>query len=108
MNKIISELTKDAKGVKLQRATILAEEMQTEQDEIIREITVRNGALEMKLLNLSDLSPEDTYSLRPGGEAFNAKNWARETQNTKVELLNVQAELKLAEETNAEWFVDGD
>jgi len=106
MSKFVSNLVKDSKGIKQQRAEILAEETKNEQDDLVREITKRKRDLEIKLLNLTDLSPDNTYSLKPGGEGFNPKSWVREIQNTKIELLNIAVELKAANETTAEWFGD--
>lgn len=106
MSKFVTNLVKDAKGIKQQRAEILAEETKNEQDDLVREITKRKRELEIKMLNLVDLSPDNSYSLKPGGNDYNAKSWVKEMQNTKVELLNVTVELQAAQETSKEWFSD--
>lgn len=107
-NKFINNLVKDAHGIKQQRAEILAEETKYEQEEIVRNLAKEKRALETKLVAMTDLSPDNTYSLRPGGDGFNPKQWVREMQNVKVALLNKEVELQLAEETLEEWFGDAE
>lgn len=106
MNKFEKSLVKDAKGIKEQRAKILGEETRIEHEEIVREILKRKRELEVKLLNLVDLSPENTYTLRPGGEKYDPKLWAREKQDIGIALLNIEVELEVANRTTKEWFSD--
>ena len=104
MNKFAKNLTKDAKGIKEQRAKILAEDTKNEQDDLVRNLNREKRELEITLLNLTDLSPDNTYSLKPGGDKFNAKTWVKEMQDTKIAILNKTVEIKTAEETLKEWF----
>lgn len=108
MNKFEKNLVRDSQGIKEQRARILGEESRIEHEEIVREINKRKRDLEVQLLNLVDLSPENTYSLRPGGDKYNPKQWAREKQDIGVALLNIEVELKVANATTLEWFTESD
>ena len=108
MSKFVSNLVKDAKGIKEQRAKILAEDTKNEQEDLVRRLTREKRDLEVKLLNLTDLSPDNTYSLKPGGDKFDAKSWVKEMQSTKIDILNKTIELQTAEETLKEWFKDGE
>ena len=58
----------------------------------------------MKIANLTDFAPETTDSLRPGDKNWDAAEWARELQETKEQLYDVNIQLKLANETYEEYF----
>lgn len=98
-------LAQDPSQALSQRSFILFEDTKSEQEELLRTLRAEKRVLDMKILNLVDLSPENRDSLRPGGEKFSSKNWVKEMQNVKIQLLNKQVEIQAAEETLEEWFL---
>lgn len=106
MSKFVKNLVQDAKGIKEQRAKILAEDTKIELETLINQLRKDKRELDVKILNLTDLSPDNTYSLKPGGDNFNAAKWVDEMQDAKIALLNKQVELYTAEETYNEWFTE--
>jgi len=106
MSKFVKNLVKDSKGIKEQRAVILANEAKNAQEDLTRRLIREMDILKVKMLNLEDMSPENDYSLRPGGKGFNAATWVAEVQATKVAILNKEVELKLALATTEEWFAE--
>lgn len=104
MSKFVKNLVQDEVGIKQQRASILAEETKNCQEDLVRDLQREKRNLETKLLNLTDLSPDNTYSLKPGGESFSAQKWVKEMQDTKVKLMNIDIELEVAQNTLKEWF----
>ena len=48
--------------------------------------------------------PNSELSLRVVRKEFDTNQWAEDTQNVKVELLNNEIELATAQETYDEWF----
>ena len=59
----------------------------------------------MKLAKLDDLNPDTTVSLNVS-DNFNPDTWASEMQNTKVALVLVNGELKVAQETMKDYFTE--
>lgn len=106
MSKFVNNLVKDAKGIKEQRAIILANAAKNAQEDLTRNLQRELDILKEKMLNLEDMSPDNTYSLRPGGKDFDPTRWVTEVQKTKVAILNKTIELKVANETTAEWFAE--
>lgn len=104
MNKFQSNLTKDVSGIKKQRAEIISAAVESEHEEILRELYNKKRQIITELLNLEDLSPENTFSLKPGGENFDAKIWVRKNHQLNLELLEVEVEIKIAEDTKKKWF----
>ncbi len=103
-NKFEKNLTLSHKDIRGKRATAIAEDVKIAQEDIIRELSDNKRALNRKLLDLEDLSPDNELSLHPGRKDFNAKLWAKEVQDTKVALVLTEQKLKIAEETLAEYF----
>lgn len=106
MNKFVSDLVKDASGIKKQRAIALGKETADAQIDLIRALEKELRVLENEFLNLTDLSPENEFDLRPTSKNFNAVIWAQSIQNNKIAKMNVQIQLDAALETQEEYFTD--
>lgn len=106
MNKFVTGLVQDAPGIKKQRAISTGKEAADAQIDLIRELEKEKRILENELLNLTDLSPENEYDLRPTAKNFNATAWCKKLQEIKVSLLEVQIQLNVAFGTQKEWFAD--
>jgi len=64
----------------------------------------RRDALELDLLNLTDLSVETNDSLRPGSKNFNAGKWVEEVCAITKELALLNDDIAIAQEVNTEYF----
>ncbi len=61
-------------------------------------------AIEIKILDLTDLSVETKDSLRPGDKNFNATAWVEELCALSLEQALLEQELEVAEAVQAEYF----
>ena len=106
MNKFVSNLTASNKAIKEARAKMVSEDAIDAQAELVRDLGKSKRELERKLAQLSDMSPDSELSLKVVKDTFNAEEWVKEIQTTKVAIANKTIELQLAEETFQEWFVE--
>ena len=106
MNKFAQILTKTHKGILESRATNLAAQAQLEQEALVSAKKRRYLQLDQDFNSLTDLSPDSTTSLKPGGTGkdFNAAVWVEKLHNLQVERLEAKIELEVAENTYATWF----
>lgn len=58
----------------------------------------------MEISKLTDLAPDTSYSLKPGGDKFDAATWVEQLHKTKLKLSLKEIELKSAQEIVNEWF----
>ncbi len=108
MNKFETGLVQDAKGIRKQRAAALGKATADAQIDLIRDLEKEKRLLDSKLMDLTDLSPENEYDLRPTAKNFDPTTWVKALQNVKVELLNVEIQLEVANDTFDEWFGDAE
>jgi hypothetical protein len=106
MSKFAKLLSQDSKSTLSQRAQILAEEAVAEVEDFINKIKKEKRELTNQILNLTDLAPENTYSLRPGSKEFKAKEWVAELHQCRMDLALKEIELKEAQAIYDEWFGD--
>jgi hypothetical protein len=104
MSKFVTNLVQDAEGIKKQRADILASETSDAQTDLIKDLEKQKRELNKELMNLTDLSPENAFDLRPGGANYNAVNWVERMQTIQEDLMEIQIRLNIALATQKEWF----
>lgn len=104
MNKSQELLKLSNKEIRQGRAKMTLDEMKFQQEEVIRTLESKKRAINIKLLELSDISRDSQFSLNFVKKDFSAKKWAEDTQQMKVDLLNIEVELAAATETYKEWF----
>ena len=104
MSKFAKLLSQDSKSTLSQRAKILAEDTVSEVEDFINRIKKEKRDLTNQILNLTDLAPENTYSLRPGSKEFDAKKWVAELHQCRMDLALKEIELKEAQAIYDEWF----
>jgi hypothetical protein len=66
----------------------------------------QKDALELQILNLTDLSVETRDSLRPGDKNFNATAWVNELCGKTLELALLEQEIAVVEAVNEEYFTE--
>lgn len=91
-------------AIKETRAKQLAEDTILEVDAFITALRRELSKLNNKLTSLTDLAPDNTYSLRPGSKDFDASKWMNELHETKMDRKLKGIELEVAMEIKNEWF----
>lgn len=104
MNKFKKLLSQGNDGIYERRVDALATQAEIAQQAIVNKLKQEKSKLEIELINLTDLSPETSDSLRPGSKNWNAQEWAKNVQRVKQELHTIGIQLDLAEETYEEYF----
>lgn len=108
MGKFEKMLSASDSAIKETRAKQLAEETILEVDTFINNLKRDISKLNNKLTSLTDLAPDNTYSLRPGSKDFDANKWMIELHETKMDKKLKAIELEVAMEIKNEWFESED
>ena len=103
-NKFIKLISDNGSGTLIRRAETISTAAEVAQQNIVNQLKQQKSQLEMKVINLTDFAPETTDSLRPGDKDWDAAKWAKELQETKEQLYDINIQLKIAEETYNEFF----
>jgi hypothetical protein len=103
-NKFITTISASNSAIKTQRATALSKEVQLEAESLVNSLKRELFQLENEVMNMTDLAPSNTYSLRPGNEGFNAQEWVKNLHQAKLSIQLKELELKEAEAIYNEWF----
>jgi len=106
MGKFKNELSASDKTIKEKRAKMLEDTTVIEVESFLQNLKREKLLLNNKLNNLTDLAPDNTYSLRPGSKDFNAGEWVKELHSTKMEIALKDVELSEAQSIYDEWFSD--
>ena len=104
MNKFEKMISASSSETLGKRGRILAETTISELEAFISVLKSEKRGLETKILDLTDLSPENTYDLRPGGKNFNAKTWVASLHETRMDIALKLIELEEAQAMFTEWF----
>ena len=88
------------------RAAQLATSAEIAQQNLVNALKQERTNIELRIASLTDLAPDSTDSLRVGSKDWDAVKWVKDLQKAKQELYNINIQLKLAEETFNEYFVD--
>ena len=105
--KFITNLTLTHSKIKEKRASLLSDDVQAEQNRLIDDLKDKKRKLERELLNIEEMYPNSTTSLKVG-EGVDPKVWVADMQRTKISLIDVQIQLTIANETTNEWFNEND
>jgi hypothetical protein len=103
-NKFITNLSASDSSIKETRATLLSKGASIAANALVQRIETEKLALEMEISKLTDLAPDTSYSLKPGGDKFDAATWVEQLHKTKLKLSLKEIELKSAQEIVNEWF----
>lgn len=104
MSKFVTMLSASNQDIKSSRAEMIAEETVIEVNQFVSILKKEKMLLKNKIVKLTDLAPDNTYSLRPGGKDFNPTKWVQELHQTKMDLKLKEIELAEAESILTEWF----
>ncbi len=103
-NKFIKLISDNGNGTLIRRAETISTAAEVAQQNIVNQLKQQKSQLEMKVINLTDFAPETTDSLRPGDKDWDAAKWAKELQETKEQLYDINIQLNIAEDTYNEFF----
>lgn len=104
MNKFAKTLAASNAEIKETRAKALSDSTVLEVESFIQNLKREKLQLNNKLNNLTDLAPDNTYSLRPGSTDFNPSAWVKELHKTRMDIKLKSIELEEAEAIYNEWF----
>jgi hypothetical protein len=102
--KFASAIVASDKNIKDARAAIIEKGAKRAAENLVRSLEDEVDELEVSILNLTDLAPDTTYSLRPGGKDFDAEGWVSKLHEAKLEIALKKIELGQAEDILKEWF----
>lgn len=103
-NKFITNLSASDASIKETRATLLSKGASIAANALVQRVETEKLALEMEISKLTDLAPNNSYSLKPGGDDFDAASWVNTLHKTKLKLNLKEIELKAAQAIVDEWF----
>jgi hypothetical protein len=106
MNKFTELISTNGNDVLKRRAESIATNAKIAQQNLLNGFKQRESELKLKIINLTDLAPDSTDSLRPGDKDWNPNQWVEDLQDAKQELYSVQIAIKLAQETYDEYFTE--
>lgn len=106
MSKFANMLSADSSATLGNRAKNLADSAVLEVESFIANLRKEKLQLNSKLNDLTDLAPENTYSLRPGSADFNPAKWVRELHQTRMDIALKEIELAEAQAIYNEWFAE--
>ncbi len=104
MSKFAKTLASSNADIKEARATALSESTVLEVESFIQNLRREKSKLKNKLTDLTDLAPDNTYSLRPGSKEFKPAEWMKELHKTRMDIKLKEIELEEAEAIFNEWF----
>ena len=108
MKKFMEMLTNSSEAIKSKRGGIITTATENKQLQLINTITDEINECELQLERLTDISPENTYSLRPGGDNFDPNEWVLGVHNLKIDIYEKKITLEIAMKTYEEWFGEKD
>lgn len=106
MSKFERDLTASDKSIKETRAKALAEDTLLEVDAFISNLRREKSKLNSKLNDLTDLAPDNTYSLRPGAKGFDAAKWVAELHQVRMDMALKTIQLEEAQAIYDTYFGD--
>ena len=105
-NGVIKSLTSPDLAVKEARAINFSDLLGGKQKKLISDLEAKIANLRSKQLTLKDFSASSTTDLNQHLQKFDFDKWVNEYHEVKLDLFNLNAELKLAKETIEEFFQD--
>ena len=104
LSKFVSSLSNNDGAIKTKRAAILASSTEAKQTALINALKDKINTIDLEIENLTDLAPDNTYSLKPGGSNYDPQAWVTKLQQLKLDRFTVSIELDIAVDTYNEWF----
>lgn len=103
-NHFTASLTRGNEAIRGDRARVACSAAERAQRKIIDGIKDKLDKLIIERENLSDLNPRNTTSLVFAGGNFDGEVWAHRMNSIELDLVNLEVELQVAENTYDKWF----
>ena len=103
---VIRSLTANNDSVKEARALSFNDLLGIEQSNLIQGLKSKIAQLNSRKLELTDFNADSTTDLNKHLKGFNHAEWVAEYHEVVLEMFNLKAELKLAEETFTDFFLE--
>ena len=100
--KFVDQLTQSNENIRAERAQNAGQRTKIEQEALVRDLEKERLEIKSKIDDLGDLAPKSSTSLTI--QDHDPKQWVKEMQELKVQLLNNKVALEAARETMTEWF----
>ena len=104
MSKFQEILAATGQKVLDRRSDIVYRSAATAMQDKITGLERRRDAVEIELLNLTDMSVSSRDSLRPGNVNFNATSWIDQVCELNLQIRDINEEIAIAEAVQAEYF----
>ena len=104
MSKFKENLIADNSSIKENRARIIINATENELTNHINKIKNEINRKEMELEQLNDVAPENTFSLKPGGEGFDPQKWVEGNVRIEQDLYSLRIKLDIAQKIYKVWF----
>ena len=108
MSKFKSMLSQGADGIKKQRAETIANSASLEMEDLITRLRRDLNSLKQKEMTLTDIGPDNEYSLHPANQNFDAAKWISQMHKLRMDIRLKEIEMSEAISIKAEWFTDDD
>ena len=103
-NKFVATLSASDANIKATRAANIGGLAEIEASTLVQNLKKEKLGLENKIANMTDLAPDTTFSLKPGGDNFDAAKWVKDLHKASMDLKLKNIELEVAESIYNEWF----
>lgn len=107
MNKFETILSASGAEVLDARSRLVAKGATGALEDKITNLERQKDVLELEILNLTDVSIKNKDSLNPAGGNFNAVNWIAKLAELKLTIKEIDEELSVYYEIEAEYFTVG-
>jgi len=106
MNKFQKTIAASNESTLTNRAKLLVSSVENQMSQKIFAVKNKINDVKMQIEQLTDVAPENTFDLRPGGTNFDPEAWVTKIVKLKTELYTLSVELEIAVEIEKEWFKD--
>lgn len=106
MNKLLKNLSNVDNQLLVKRAESINTRAKMTYESLINKIKLEIEEKKLKLQDLTDMGPDSTTSLNPASASWNPSNWVNEIQKYKLDIYDLQIQLKLAMESFLDLFGD--
>lgn len=106
MNKFQLAISASGKEILSDRAILTSTMAEQAQQDIVTNLKKKMARLDLAILQTCDISRTSSTSLEGTKSGFDPEKWANELHKLKVERINLEVELGVAEETYKEFFTE--
>lgn len=103
---LYKKMTQGHSAVLAERQSLLGQSLYNSQNALLLSLKEKESTLKIKISQLLDFGPQRTTDLKASHPMDEAKKLIQDLHELKVQLVEIQVEIKIAEETYKELFED--